>query len=512
MISGLWPHPNLPGNIPEMVLKPLVILVLLFLISFRGMGQKSVTQVRADFTFKNITIGQLMDSISKIYEIDFAYDAGIIPLDSVVSVELKNGAIGKWISEFFGAKGAEVGFMDNQVVIGRSRGVSIAKNSIRITGQVEIYGSNRPVALVNVGVVDKPIGTVTNDQGLFEIILPQSYAGEKLSFSHLGFLSKKILVPASDSTVVVALAETSVNLPEVQIKYMNPINIVKKMVEMIPQNYPDNPFFLTAFFRETIRQDGRYVDVSEAVVEILKPSYLTSFDSERVRFIKGRKGKEVSEMDLVNFKLEGGPYHFSRLDVVRHRDFTPDSEGHSMYVYSLDGMAIEHDRLVYRVKFKPHNDTGELYYQGELRIDSESYALVSAVFELTPSSIRRSRNYLIKRDARRFKTRPYFARYQVDYRPWGGLWVLNRVRGEVSLRIVDKSRRERSDIQTVSEMLVSDFTRGESRQRLRWVETFKADYVLSERIGDFDPGYWQNYNIIRPDEALEKVFLPSCNE
>ena len=212
-------------------------------------------------------------------------------------------------------------------------------------------------------------------------------------------------------------------------------------------------------------------------------------------------------MDLVNFKLEGGPFYFSRLDVVRRRDFIPDENGNSIYVYSLEGFGSEYDHLVYRVKFKPREDTGELYYQGELRIDTESYALVSAVFELTPKSIHRSRGYLIKRDARRFKTRPYFARYQVDYRPWGDLWVLNRVRGEVSLRIVDKSRRERSDIQTVSEMLVSDFTRAQSRQRIGWVEVFKADYILSERIGDFDPDFWQNFNIIRPDEVLEKVFM-----
>jgi hypothetical protein len=113
---------------------------------------------------------------------------------------------------------------------------------------------------------------------------------------------------------------------------------------------------------------------------------------------------------------------------------------------------------------------------------------------------------LIKRDARRFKTTPYFARYQVDYRPWGNLWVLNRVRGEVSLQIIDKARRKRSDFQTVSEMVVSDFIPCESRPRLRWEETFKADYVLSDRIGSFDPDFWKNYNIIRPDDALEKVF------
>lgn len=491
-----------------MVLKPLIIISFLFLFLCFGKGQHPVFMQKALFSYDNITVGGLIDSISKKYSIHFAYDVGVIPFDSIVTADVNNVLLGEWISNFFGTSHVDVFFLNQQVVISRSVFLSPKESFIRISGNVAISGSNRSIPFVNVGVVDKPVGTVTNDQGLFEIILPLSYAGEMLSFSHLGFLSVKIKIPAADSSILVNLSETSVNLPEVKVKYMNPLSIVTQMVERIPQNYPINPFFLTAFFRETIRQDGRFVDVSEAVIEILKPSYKNEFETERVRFIKGRKGKEVSEMDLVNFKLEGGPYHFSRLDVVLQRNFLPYDNGKTDYIYSLEGLTIEHDRLVYRVEFKPVNDSGDLYYQGELRIDTESYALVSAEFELTSSSIRRSRNYLIKRDAKRFKTTPYFARYQVDYRPWGNLWVLNRVRGEVSLRIFDKSRRERSHIQTVSEMVVSDLKTQDNRQHLKWAETIKADYVLSDRIGDFDPDFWRNFNIIRPDEALEKVFTP----
>lgn len=472
-----------------------------------GWGQAAVWQRTADFSYNHIRVEQLMDTLSAQYDINFAYDAGILSLDSVVSVNGEGRLLSEWIHSFFGNAGAEVSMLDRQVVIGKPRGRFNLSTSLRISGTVQQYATQSPIGMVNIGVVDHPIGTVTNDKGDFDIILPRSYAGEELSFSHLGFLSKRVQIPATDTVLAILLPESAVTLPEVEVKYMNPIHIIEQMEKNISRNYPSDPYFLTAFFRETIRQDGQYVDVSEAVIEVLKPSYRNAFDVERARFIKGRKGKSVTEMDLVNFKLEGGPFHFSRLDVVRQRDFLPNDDDPAVYVYSLDGMGVEQDKLVYRVKFRPRDDRKDLLYQGELRIDSESYALVSAVFELTPSSIRRSRGYLIKRDARRFKTRPYFARYVVDYRPWGSRWVLNRVRGEVSLRIIDKSSRERSDIQTVSEMLVSDFTRAEGHQRVKVNEMFKADYVLSDRINDFDPDFWENYNIIRPDEALEKVFL-----
>ena len=488
--------------------------IILFFILCRvpGWGQESVWQQKVDFSFQDIRVEQLIDTLSALYEINFAYDAGILSLDSVVTTSGSGMLLSQWIHNFFGITGAEVSLLDQQIVIGKPRGKFNLNTSMRIVGTVKQYATGEPLGMVNIGVVDYPIGTVTNDRGDFEIILPNSYAGEILSFSHLGFLSKRMQIPASDTLLTVLLPESAVNLPEVEVKYMNPVHIIEQMIRNIGMNYPSDPYFLTAFFRETIRQDGKYVDISEAVIEVYKPSYQNTFDMERARFIKGRKGKEVSEMDLVNFKLEGGPYHFSRLDVVRQGDFFPGDDKSFIYVYSLEGMGIEQDKMVYRVKFRPREDNDDLLYQGELRIDSESFALVSAVFELTPSSIRRSRNYLIKRDARRFKTRPYFARYVVDYRPWGSLWVLNRVRGEVSMRITDKSSGARSDIQTVSEMVVSDLTRAEGHPRVRGNEMFKADYVLSETITDFDPDFWKDYNIIRPDEALEKVFSADHNK
>ncbi len=489
-----------------MLKRLLISIPLWFVLSFTCKGQDIVFTQIAEFKFQNIRIGHLIDSLSIIYGIDFAYDAGIIKIDSIVNVDAKGEILGDWINSYFKNSKRDVSFTDRQVIIGRPRGVFIPRESLRISGKIEIYGTNRPLPFANIGVIDHPIGTTSNEQGNFEIILPITYSGEKLSISHLGFLSRKISIPRSDTTIHVSLAETTVHLPEVQIKYMNPIHILQNMVDRIPANYPTDTYFLTAFFRETIKQDGRYVDVSEAIVEILKPSYQTSFDYEKARFIKGRKGKELSEMDIVNFKLEGGPYHFSRLDVVRHRDFVNLNNEAGFYNYYFEGLGIEHDRLVYKVRFKPKDDSEDLFYQGELRIDSETYALVSAIFELTPPSIRRSRNYLIKRDARRFITKPYLARYYVDYRPWGNIWILNKVRGEVSLRITDKSNKQRSDIQTISEILVSDLVKAESRQKHKWFGTFKADYILSDNIGDFDPDFWKNFNIISPDEALEKVF------
>jgi hypothetical protein len=361
------------------------------------------------------------------------------------------------------------------------------------------------MAMVNIGVEGKTIGTATNSEGRFSIYLPPGYIGEKLVFSNLGYLRKYITIPPNDTLVTVVLQETSVQLPEVLVRHVRADRIMEEVVRQKPFNYSSEPVILTAFFRESIQQDDIYVDVSEAVIEIYKPPYSRDYALERVRFVKGRKGKAEGDMEVINFKLQGGPLLFSRVDIVRQGGFLPDQEGNSRYEYSFKRMDYEHGRNVFVVGFEPVNDTGELLYEGEIRVDEETFAIVGADFEMTRKTIRKSREYLIRRDSRRYRTRPFFARYHIDYRPWEDKWVLNSVKGEVSMKIIDREKKVRTVFNTVSEMLITDLRPGE-RKELRWSEAFREDYILSDQIETYDPDFWSRYNIISPDESIEKIF------
>jgi hypothetical protein len=210
-------------------------------------------------------------------------------------------------------------------------------------------------------------------------------------------------------------------------------------------------------------------------------------------------------MEVINFKLQGGPLLFSRVDIVRQGGFLPDQEGNSRYEYSFKRMDYEHGRNIFVIGFEPVNDTGELLYEGEIRVDEETFAIVGADFEMTRKTIRKSREYLIRRDSRRYRTRPFFARYHIDYRPWEDKWVLNSVKGEVSMKIIDREKKVRTVFNTVSEMLITDLRPGE-RKELRWSEAFREDYILSDQIETYDPDFWSRYNIISPDESIEKIF------
>ncbi|WP_232526709.1 carboxypeptidase-like regulatory domain-containing protein [Marinilabilia rubra] len=467
-------------------------------------AQSNLLDKTVSFSWDSIPISQFLDSLSSKYQFSFSYDASIVPGDSMIYAEEDSVVLGGWLKQMLGDEELNIHQLESQVIISEEP-AKIAPGAIHVQGVVIDSLDETPMGMVNVGVIGKTIGTATNRSGQFSLYVPHSYAGEKLVVSNLGYLREQIEIPSRDTMVQVELRETSVRLPEVLVRHVEPMNLMQEVVRRKRANYASDPLILTAFFRESIQQDEQYVDVSEAVIEIYKPPYTSEFALERVRFVKGRKGEFTGDMEIIDFKLQGGPFLFSRVDIVRQGGFLPNQEGNSKYQYSFEGMDYDHGRNVFVIGFEPRNDDGELLYEGEIRIDEETLAIVGANFEMTRRTIRKSREYLIRRDSRRFRTKPIFAKYRIDYRPWGDKWVLNSVRGEVSMKIADRKKNVRTEFNTVSEMLITDLREG-NRKEFRWSESFKANYILSEEIESYDPEFWSRYNIISPDESIREIF------
>ncbi len=485
-------------------MKYLFVFLLSFTLLFRGVAQEEVLNQRFSFNADSIGFGQLIDSLSLRFNISFSYDASLISADSILSVHADSVKLGDWLHSVVSRDEVQLYELERQVVIAREP-ARMPRQSIHILGRVTDVSDHRPLPMVNIGVEGETIGTATNMEGDFDLFLPSRFAGSNLTFSSLGYLRTVATIPSNDTTLNISLDQTVIQLPEVLVRYVKPSLIMAEVVRRKNENYASEPTILTAFFREIIQQDKRYVDVSEAVIEVYKPSYSLDWEPERVRFVKGRKGGETEDMDVINLKLQGGPFLFSQVDIIRAGGFLPDEKGQSVYEYSFNGVDYEQGRMVYMIGFKPFVDTGDLLYEGEIRVEQNSFAVTGATFQMTRNTIRKSREYLIRRDSRKFRTRPYFAKYNIDYRPVNDIWMLNSVRGEVSMKIVDRERRVRSDFNTISEMLVTDSRPGD-RQKFRSSDSFKPNYVLSEKIDSYDPDFWSHYNIIRPNESIREVF------
>jgi hypothetical protein len=474
-----------------------------FLIYFFCLLIDSNAQVTS-FKQEDISIEALFDSLTDITSIDIAYDVDAIPYDSIINANFEHKHALQIVQEVLVHQNVDISYLNGQIII--SKTLNAAKQnekSIRLTGTVYDQSNGAKLPLVNVTVTGKPLGSITNNQGQYEFKLPPKYAGEQLAFSFLGYHTSYFNVPQKDSLLNIELQPTSIQLNEIEVTYKDPLKIIEELQSHHTDNYINQQCLLDGFFRESIKQDNVYVQVSEAIIQIIKPSYLNPSNLERVKFIKGRKKNDLQSMDFIDFKLEGGPFQFSRVDIARYQDFFPAEN--NLYKYEYDGIDVLDEEIVYKIKFRPFVDNGDLLYKGTLYIHADSYALVRSEFELTNRALRSSGRSLIRKASRKIKVKPMKASYFIDYRKLNNKWILNRIKGEIVVKINDKRHKINSEFSATTELLISDCEIN-GKYKLKPSELYKSRFVLADQIKETDEQFWKNYNIIRPDESLEKVF------
>ncbi len=474
------------------VTKRFFLLLWLNSLFFNGFSQESQS-----ICYQNIAMSQLLDSLSVKYKVFFSYQSSVFPVDSFVSVCGRYDRINDLLLQLLSPDKFEILQSDNQFII-KSRLKAAVIPLIKISGVVNDAESHEPLSAVHVGVVGTMQGTVTNALGEYLLYLPRNNDSFELRFSAIGYEPRFFHLPSTDSSLNVVLPAANVRLPEVKVTYAQANDVIQKFFTRFNRNYFQNGVVLSGFFRESIFQNRQLIQISEAAVDVDKGGYNERESYERVRFVKGRKSRPPQVMSDMVFKLEGGPYHFSRIDVAKYWDFLPHQGQSVHFNYVFDGVDYEYGKLLFRIGFKPLADDGDLKYCGELFFDSESYALVRVHFELTRKSLVKSRSLLIRKESRGVDARLINARYVVSYRPLHEKWVLGSVSGLLQVKVKSRTSKVDALFTASSELVVNDIDQSENI-RFRFADGFQPNYQMYDRIDSFDPDFWETTNIVLPD-------------
>ncbi|MDR2811283.1 MAG: carboxypeptidase-like regulatory domain-containing protein, partial [Tannerellaceae bacterium] len=107
-----------------------------------------------------------------------------------------------------------------------------------VCGQKQVQGvtvdaDNKPVKYVDIGFEGKGLGTVSDANGVFLLDVPDSLKDEPLTFSHVSYNTKQLLIRDISQNQTIVLEEKVFELPEVSV---NPQKIsfkrLKKGVRM----------------------------------------------------------------------------------------------------------------------------------------------------------------------------------------------------------------------------------------------------------------------------------------
>lgn len=158
----------------------------------------------------------------------------------------------------------------------------------------------------NIGILNKSVGTVSNEDGKFLLKVHENLIHDTLVFNYLGYLSKAIPIDQITESIEVGLNQQAISLQEVIIRSSNPKTLVGKAIDRKMDNYPRQPFMIRSFYRESLKRDKKFMSYTEGLLDVYKSSYGPTIYTDQARLIKKRRYTNVSQYDTVMFRLKGG--------------------------------------------------------------------------------------------------------------------------------------------------------------------------------------------------------------
>ncbi|MES1221522.1 MAG: carboxypeptidase-like regulatory domain-containing protein [Bacteroidota bacterium] len=253
--------------------------------------------------------------------------------------------------------------------------ISYSQN-IEIGGKVVDKVTGKTLQGVSI-VVNKSIGTVSNDKGEFNLKVDEKLLKEKgITFSYISYKEKHIFYNTSQSYFIVDMALSEKQIPAVSV-FGNTKSILQKAIEKIPENYPADQTIQTGIMRVyNVVGDTDYYYKSDAVVQI----YFSRYGEQRQLQIKVLQNRQVvlqnprSAYNQGNEKIRWVGGFYSIPDFVHEQKDFISLTKLNKYEYSQREKTFIYGRRVFVIDFRSITKKIE----GTLYIDTATYAFVSA--------------------------------------------------------------------------------------------------------------------------------------
>ena len=443
------------------------------------------------------TVESFLEKLVADNELYFSYNPDLLPAGKL-NFSYIDIPLGEVLKGLLPDSVYKVTLIDRQLII-----TKVEPKPLKISGRVVEKDGKTAIAFASVTIGGEYIGTMTNREGNFDLNIPYSLRKSDIVVRSLGYQQKMVSVNELLKDPVIRLQDESIRLREIQVKPNDPKAILQQFRNNIKNNYVDEPQLMVTFYRETARQDGNYVGVWEAAMEILKTPYYDSAP-DRVRFLKGRKADLNRKPKEVLLKVQGGPLGINLLDIVKNPETFLSPEYEYLYKYRFEQPEIINGRVTWVIRFERVEETDFPCFNGKMLIDADSYALAGAEYSYDKKSLKINGRSFIQKEPFGFDTRPENVEYSVQYRLLNGKWQFYAAHSDVLFRVKQK-KKFKTEYRNVTDVLVTQQYPFPKKARFGPGGIFHEKDIFSEKIGIYDKAFWGNYNVIKPDEDLIKA-------
>ena len=483
---------------------------------------------RDDVLAKKITLStgkgaiyQLLKEVSEQAGYSFIYDSEIIENDKKVSVRKGVYTVRDAIYAITGNKQLQIDMLGNHILLRLKNektdfSTSYQKeNNAPIIVRGTIYDAEtlETIPYVNVYITGTTIGSVSNLNGEFQLIIHEPADTSKIKLSHVGYetLETEFSLLAGRQ-VDFFLKPHAISLQEITVSAADPQQILKDVLKYKEQNYALAPAYLTCFYREGIDLKQRNIDLTEAVLQIYKSGSMDNAGHDQVKLIKKRRVVDQQKTDTIMPRMKSGINSCLVLDIIKELPDFIDPANNSLYTYSFNNLTTIDGRLANIVTFTQKPTVKEPLYTGDLYIEVENKALVEVRFEMNPRFVDKATNYFIAKKTRDISISLQEAKYMISYKPTtNGMYYINHIRGDIIFKVRKKNQLFSSPLHFWYEMVTCKIVTEDVKPFQR-NERLLPDNIFAETKHNYDKNFWDNFNLILPEERLLETMINNLNE
>lgn len=387
--------------------------------------------------------------------------------------------------------------------------MAFAQNTTTINGKIEDANSGYPLSYASVALMNSTISNVANTDGEFSLKIPHNNLKDTLLISFLGYRNQRVPVAEfiGKRRKRVKLEPTAMDIRSITVRTDDAEQLFKSAFSprSIRANYPVKDAGMSGFYRETIKKGSKYISLSEAVVDILKQSYINTA-GDNIAIYKGRGNTNRNAKDTLFLQLQGGPVTSLQLDIVKNPFIGVDMLiATDVYEFKPGPIMFMDDLNIYTIDFNQVPEVKDILFKGRIYVESQTLAVVRIDFEMNVEKRPDSWRAFVRKKPEGVEMGVDWAKYQINYRQHGEKWYMDYARVDLRFNAKYKGKWLKNKYDITTELAITDINNPDAL-KIPAAERFRMKDILQKEVTDFqDDNFWEGYNVIEPDEKIENI-------
>lgn len=369
---------------------------------------------------------------------------------------------------------------------------------VLLQGRIVSATTGEALGYATISLDRNGIETMSNEEGRFTFKIPSADAGDSIFISHIGYQSVVLLLSGADMGVkTIALKEKAMELPEVTVTPGKALDLIRKAIARVPENYPSEPYISYGFYRFASWKEGKVVSLSEAIFDIYCPD--DNRDHKQFRLIKARVDRDEEVFRGTNITQGRSPEGLMDDDLVSHIHAAPiiGDEEIGKLDFTYNGLIDDAGKPAYEIQFDQKEGLEEALHKGRILIDSASLAFVAFDYSLSP------KGFSYWKPQRPGQPISEGLTMNISYRQYRGKYYLNLVHRDARWKHINLSG---GVLDNKSIYLVTRIDTGALRRpKGKPIESTGAIERNVRMNSSRKDDYWENYNSIEADFNVDSV-------